>query len=245
VEFSADFDCLKPRDPQARQSCAAVRGFEPRRQGHAGDVRFSNDPRNESDFGDGFLLEQGYTLVWLGWEFDVPPGPNACCGSTRRWRRASRGWCAPRSRWIARRRAQSLGDRSQLAYPALNPDDPRADAHRARARRWRAARGSAGCLAHRGRHAHRDAGGLRARQDLRTGVHVQGPADRGAGSGGGARPDLVLQLRHRKRHDSGRSTRLHQAGLRIRHFPERPFPAHVLCITASTGTSRAGASSTA
>ena len=30
------------------------------------------DPRKPEDFGDAFLLEQGYTLLWLGWQFDMP-----------------------------------------------------------------------------------------------------------------------------------------------------------------------------
>ena len=32
----------------------------------------SLDPRAPEQFGDDFLLERGYTLVWLGWQFDVP-----------------------------------------------------------------------------------------------------------------------------------------------------------------------------
>ena len=28
------------------------------------------------DLGDHFMLDQGYTLVWVGWQFDVNPGPN-------------------------------------------------------------------------------------------------------------------------------------------------------------------------
>jgi len=32
----------------------------------------SRDPRAAEDFGDGFLLEQGFTLVWAGWQFDIP-----------------------------------------------------------------------------------------------------------------------------------------------------------------------------
>ena len=33
----------------------------------------SPDPTTPADFGDGFLLRQGYTLVWVGWQFDVAP----------------------------------------------------------------------------------------------------------------------------------------------------------------------------
>lgn len=32
------------------------------------------DPNDPESFGDGLLLEQGLTMVWLGWQFDVPEG---------------------------------------------------------------------------------------------------------------------------------------------------------------------------
>jgi hypothetical protein len=33
----------------------------------------SNDPIAPGDFGDGFLMREGYTVVWVGWQFDVAP----------------------------------------------------------------------------------------------------------------------------------------------------------------------------
>ena len=33
----------------------------------------SQDPMAPADFGDGFLMKDGYTLVWVGWQFDVQP----------------------------------------------------------------------------------------------------------------------------------------------------------------------------
>jgi hypothetical protein len=33
----------------------------------------SNDPTAPGDFGDGFLMREGYTVVWVGWQFDVAP----------------------------------------------------------------------------------------------------------------------------------------------------------------------------
>ena len=36
--------------------------------------RASNDPIDSESIGDGFLMRDGYTLVWVGWEFDLPPG---------------------------------------------------------------------------------------------------------------------------------------------------------------------------
>jgi hypothetical protein len=34
--------------------------------------RATANPSSEPDFGDGFLMRQGYTLVWVGWQFDIP-----------------------------------------------------------------------------------------------------------------------------------------------------------------------------
>jgi len=111
VTFSADFDCLKPRDPKHGNHAVL---FEVSNRGGKGML---------SVFGDDFLLEQGYTLVWLGWEFDVPPGP----GMLRLYAPVAQGITGlVRSEIIVDHKAtrQSLGDRSQLAYPAMNPDDP-------------------------------------------------------------------------------------------------------------------------
>ena len=33
----------------------------------------SQDPTAAADLGDGFLMKEGYTLVWVGWQFDVQP----------------------------------------------------------------------------------------------------------------------------------------------------------------------------
>lgn len=78
VEFSADIYVLKPRDPKLGNGTAF---FEVSNRGNKGMVSMFNmggggaDPRGEKDFGDRFLLERGYTLVWIGWQFDVPDQP--------------------------------------------------------------------------------------------------------------------------------------------------------------------------
>jgi hypothetical protein len=110
VEFSADFDCMKPRDPQHGNHAVL---FEVSNRGGKAML---------GTFGEDFLLEQGYTLVWLGWEFDVPPGPNAL----RLYAPVAQGITGlVRSEITLDHKAtrQSLGDRSQLAYPVMNPDD--------------------------------------------------------------------------------------------------------------------------
>ena len=77
VEFSADVYVLKPRDPKIGNGAAL---FEVSNRGRKGMLSMYNraagstDPKTEKDLGDGFLMEQGYTLVWLGWQFDSPPG---------------------------------------------------------------------------------------------------------------------------------------------------------------------------
>lgn len=77
VEFSADLYVLKPRDPRRGNGTLLL---EVSNRGGKGMLsRFmyakgSLDPRTEEEFGDARLLEQGYTLVWVGWQWDVPAG---------------------------------------------------------------------------------------------------------------------------------------------------------------------------
>ena len=70
VELSADLSVLRPTDPNLgngtvlldvvnRGRKTVLSGFNRATQGDA--------------YGDGFLLRQGYAIVWVGWEFDVPP----------------------------------------------------------------------------------------------------------------------------------------------------------------------------
>ena len=77
VHFTADLFVLKPVDA-ARGNGVLL--FEIANRGGKGLLgRFNGartgaaNPTDAADFGDGFLLRQGYTLVWVGWEFDVPP----------------------------------------------------------------------------------------------------------------------------------------------------------------------------
>jgi hypothetical protein len=111
VEFSADFYCLKPRDPKNGNHALL---FEVSNRGGKAMLNI---------FGDDFLMEQGYTLVWLGWEFDVPPGANML----RFYAPVAKGITGlVRSEITVDHKSvrQSLGDRSLQAYPAMNPDDP-------------------------------------------------------------------------------------------------------------------------
>jgi hypothetical protein len=71
VEFSADLYLLKPKDMNKGNNAVL---FEVSNRGGKGILRLVNgvtsaDPNAE--FGDGFLLREGYTVAWVGWEFDV------------------------------------------------------------------------------------------------------------------------------------------------------------------------------
>jgi len=75
VEFSSDFYLIKPTDI-ARGNGTVL--YEVSNRGGKGMLGYYNNaqgsrsPVTESEMGDGFLLEQGFTLLWLGWQFDVP-----------------------------------------------------------------------------------------------------------------------------------------------------------------------------
>jgi hypothetical protein len=75
VEFTADFFILRPLDP-AKSNGSVL--FEVSNRGGKGMLnrfdfaRSSPDPKSADDFGDHWLLDQGYTLTWLGWEWDIP-----------------------------------------------------------------------------------------------------------------------------------------------------------------------------
>jgi hypothetical protein len=69
VEFSADVEVLRPRD--VSQSNGTILLEVPNRGSKNLLSRF-NFAAPGREYGDQFLMEQGYILVWLGWQFDVP-----------------------------------------------------------------------------------------------------------------------------------------------------------------------------
>ena len=71
VEFSADIYILKPKDPNRGSGSLLL---EIPNRGGRGIVRLANFATNQSEFGDGFLMRQGITVVWVGWQFDVRDG---------------------------------------------------------------------------------------------------------------------------------------------------------------------------
>src|SRR5580693_1867673 len=71
VEFSADLYLLKPKDRNKGNGSVL---FEVSNRGGKGILHIVNgySPSGpDGEYGDGFLLREGYTVAWVGWEFDV------------------------------------------------------------------------------------------------------------------------------------------------------------------------------
>jgi hypothetical protein len=130
VEFSADLYILKPRDSAKGNGTALL---EISNRGGKGLLNMfdlgqgSPDPHTPAEFGDNFLLEQGYTLVWIGWEFDVPPSAKLL----HLYAPIATNNGQPieglvRAEWEGNELVNTipLGDRSQIGYPLADANDP-------------------------------------------------------------------------------------------------------------------------
>ena len=128
VEFSADFYLLKPVDP------AMGNGRLFYEAGNRGTKRIlpvfqeasnSPDPTTAQEFGNGALMQQGFTLLWMGWQWDVPEGrmrmeiPIATNNGA-----PITGWV--RGNFIPGANATSalIADRGHQPYPVVDPANP-------------------------------------------------------------------------------------------------------------------------
>src|SRR3954465_893116 len=76
IEFSSDFFLIKPKDI-TRGNGAVL--YEVSNRGGKGMLGFFNhaagpgpDPTTPAQIGDGFPMKEGFTLLGVGWQFDVP-----------------------------------------------------------------------------------------------------------------------------------------------------------------------------
>ena len=131
VEFSADLFILKPKEP-ARANGVLL--FDVVNRGNKALLATFNhgvgsaDPTTEAHFGDGLLMREGYTLVAVGWQFDVPKQKNRIgfdAPIATEGGRPITGWVNP---WfIPNKRSESYEFASGYfspAYPPLDPDNP-------------------------------------------------------------------------------------------------------------------------
>jgi hypothetical protein len=118
VEFSADMYIVRPRGPAKSNGTALV---EISNRGGKG-------LNGMFDLGDHFLYDHGFTLVWVGWEFDVPsPNPEKLkLYAPIAMKNGEHIQGVVQSEWTGDERVDviSLGDRTQIAYPVGNPSDP-------------------------------------------------------------------------------------------------------------------------
>jgi len=129
VEYSADLCVLKPVSPERGNGTVL---FEvANRGGHGNPGTFnlplrSGDPNAKGEFGDGFVFAQGFTVVWLGWQADLPAGARLVRLYAPVARDGGRPITGPvRSEFVpdVRVLSFSLGDRTMAAYAVLNPGD--------------------------------------------------------------------------------------------------------------------------
>jgi Alpha/beta hydrolase domain len=130
VEFSSDFFLIKPKQIERGNGTVL---YEVSNRGGKGMLGFYQqasgnlNPASEADFGDGFLMNRGFTLLWLGWQFDVPKRD----GLVRVYPPVATANGKPivgivRSEVIVARKAfdASLADREHIAYAVADPNDP-------------------------------------------------------------------------------------------------------------------------
>ena len=130
VEFSADLYVLKPREPKNGNGAIL---FEVSNRGGKGMLGMYNragsstDPKTEKDFGDEFLMQQGFTIVWLGWQFDVADNP----ALLRLYAPIATDNGRPitgkvRAEFVPDQRTDTMpvADRNHRPYEILNPNDP-------------------------------------------------------------------------------------------------------------------------
>ncbi len=69
VEAWANFIALKPVDPSRGRGVALV---EVSNRGGRFSPRYFNRATSDDPFGDELLMRQGLTVIWIGWQYDVP-----------------------------------------------------------------------------------------------------------------------------------------------------------------------------
>lgn len=132
IRYEADLYILRPADSNRGNGAAFM---EICNRGGKAIVRYFNrgatrtvDPQSIEDFGDGFLMRHGFTLVWIGWQFDVPRRegllrlhPAFAYGEDEPIRgmvRADAVFAEPTDLF-------PLSHRDHVAYPVAAPNDPR------------------------------------------------------------------------------------------------------------------------
>jgi Alpha/beta hydrolase domain len=130
VCFSADFRILAPEDP--RRGSHRLLLDVPNRGNRLALATFNRvprpiDPSAPTDAGSGFLMRHGYTIVWCGWQHDVPATEGLMridVPAALQDGRPISGRLLVSFQPNAPSRVQLLSDRGHRPYSSSNLDDP-------------------------------------------------------------------------------------------------------------------------
>lgn len=115
AESTADFEILRPTDPAKANGTLL---FEVSNRGGEAMLSRFNMARGAQDFGDESTMRAGYTLVWLGWEYDISAANRAALYFTPpRYRAGAPTGGLVRAEFTPDKTVStmSLGDRNQNA----------------------------------------------------------------------------------------------------------------------------------
>lgn len=131
VPARADLYVIQPKDAAKRSGVALLEVCN--RGGKSLLARFCGgrhgaDPQSEADFGDGLLLHAGHTLLWVGWQFDVPDREGLLRFHAPTAQGDERGIEGlVRANWLVEDAAEALplAHRDHRPYRPAKADDPR------------------------------------------------------------------------------------------------------------------------
>ncbi|MCG8606558.1 hypothetical protein MJD09_16440 [bacterium] len=132
VEAWANFVVLQPADPQKGRGVALV---EVSNRGGKFSMRYFNRATSrsltaseEASFGNELLMRQGITVIWVGWQYDVPEREGVLRLRVPRVKNpdGSPIYGLVRSDWTVDQPEKSLqiSHRNHLPYPVVDPKDP-------------------------------------------------------------------------------------------------------------------------
>ncbi len=119
VEAVGDLVVLQPVDAEKRKGLALV---EVSNRGGRASLGYFNRAGGRNPFGDGFLMRMGLTIIWVGWQHDVPRGLRLEVPIARAGDESITGLV--RADWTVEQREEELGlgHRNHRAYSPVDPE---------------------------------------------------------------------------------------------------------------------------
>jgi len=118
VEFSADVVVIKPREPANGNGSIL---YEVSNRGGRGLAGLFSYATQGDEVGDGLLFNQGFTLAWVGWQFDVPQRAGVVRVDVP-VARGIKGLVRAQEAILEKVATISVADRNHIPYPAIDPN---------------------------------------------------------------------------------------------------------------------------